>query len=235
MPIYSVRPTIDTVLQQQSPNSNGNGAGLFTGIAVAARAVRSILHFDLGAMPRYATVDAATLTINCVSTNALIDIEGAVHRLTQPAWSETLATWNNYDTAAPWVTPGGDYDDSAYVQWLQPTQNGVVAITGMLALVLDALAARDGQLHIILKQTDETTIYKTYGYTDREYDPTYPVLSITYTASPPQRPAREGPHRQRGMIDTPSRPGRAAAADRPGGAARPARPHSSQLTAHGSQ
>ena len=220
MPTLTLWPSKDLWIRDDYPTTNQNGYGLTTGMATGPYKHRTLLHYDLASMPAYAALTAAKIRMNCLSAG-LLDIEGRVHRLTQTAWVEAAATWNTYDGSNAWATAGGDYAANPNVQWYQPSSGGLFDITGMLTLVQDALANRASQLHVLLKQTDETFVAGTYYYGDREagamFGETYvPRLMVDYTAAATQLPVAEP--------KTTSESAGAARPASPAGAARPASP-----------
>ncbi len=70
---------------------------------------RALLHFDLGGIHPSATVTSATLELDLQGIGSGGTASVDVHRILTP-WDESLATWNEASTGAPWATPGGDYD-----------------------------------------------------------------------------------------------------------------------------
>lgn len=123
----TLQPVADATLYEQAAGNLANGAGdhLFAGTTVAPDARRSVLRFDLAAVPPGSTVDAVELALNMSRTIAATE-DVSLHRVTT-GWSEgasiapgeegqgtaSLAgdvTWlhTSYDTAF-WTTPGGDF------------------------------------------------------------------------------------------------------------------------------
>jgi autotransporter-associated beta strand protein len=90
-------------------NNDGNGGD----IGVYQARDRSLLRFDLSALPTGSTLSAASLTLTVSGTFG--GNPGGesmnIHRLTQ-SWTEGGVTWNHYDGTNTWASAGGDYDAS---------------------------------------------------------------------------------------------------------------------------
>ncbi len=127
-------PIADTTLYEDA-TSYGTGASdfLFVGPIASGSPRRSLLRFDLSALPPGATITAASLTfvVNRVGFSASLEDEGRLHRL-QADWGEGStsagtggggdlasaadATWSHRYWGSPpgapgpvWTTPGGDF------------------------------------------------------------------------------------------------------------------------------
>jgi hypothetical protein len=116
-------------------------------------AQRPLLRFTLGA-PSNATVLTCTLSVQADMVQA--PLPGHVLRVTQSGWTETGATWNRYDGTTPWTTPGGDVDAASGIPFPPPAAAGPFAFPDLTALCQDALAARGGQLDLLIRQDMET-------------------------------------------------------------------------------
>ena len=140
---------------------------------------RSLLHYDLAGFPGGLTPIAAFL--DGVSTLELTPTLPCLgKRLTTTTWGETTATWNTSDGSAAWSPPNavspqtGPYSDVGAVAINLP--NGALlgnynpfSVPGFWGLVLDAIANRGGQLHLIIMVPDETDIYAGRPeFTDKE-------------------------------------------------------------------
>ena len=105
-----LRPVADSRIfnADWGQNTNdGNGGD----IGVYQARDRSLLRFDLSALPTGSTLSAASLTLTVSGTFG--GNPGGesmnVHRLTQ-SWTEGGVTWNRYDGTNTWASAGGDYD-----------------------------------------------------------------------------------------------------------------------------
>ena len=100
----------DTNLSQYYPNNNyATSQYLYaTLLSNSGKSLRPMLQFDVSAVQ--SQVNSATLRIYSRGSNATV----YACRMTNPAWSETKATWNNFDKDVPtaWTTAGGDFDNS---------------------------------------------------------------------------------------------------------------------------
>jgi hypothetical protein len=128
----------------------------------ASNSQRGLLRFDLTGIPANATVASCTLDLNVVTLNEAGP--GKVYRVKQPAWSEADATWNTFDGATPWTTPGA-YDPTEAssdvvvtaspdgpIPYAAPERTGTFVLPDLTALCQDALANRAGDLNLLLKQ-----------------------------------------------------------------------------------
>ncbi len=68
---------------------------------------RTLLQFDLSAVPPTVSVQTATLELYLKNHGSTDVVEA--HRVLRD-WTEMGATWNDYDGVNPWDSPGGDYD-----------------------------------------------------------------------------------------------------------------------------
>ncbi len=99
---------LDTNIRAAQANLNFG-----TDVTMSAQAgqQRSLLQFDLSAIPATSVIQSAQLSL--YRTNSGANTVTA-YRLTRP-WSEGTATWNNYDGVHPWATAGGDFDPASGV------------------------------------------------------------------------------------------------------------------------
>src|SRR5262249_15369436 len=118
-------------------------------------AQRPLLRFTLGSAPEGSTVLACTLTLQADVVDA--PLPGHVWRVTQPGWAETGGTWNPFGATTAWDTPGGDVDAPSGIAFTPPPAPGSFAFPDLTALCSDAIAARGGQLDLLIRQDSETT------------------------------------------------------------------------------
>lgn len=184
------------MLDQNEPTLNNNTAGLSTGVSFASKLRRSVLHFDISDLPAGATINSAYMEINCISAS-FIALEGSVHRLTQPGWVETEASWDDYASGVSWGAAGGDFDVVAEATFTQPLSNGVVQTGDITDLITDAITSRSSQLHVLIKQNNEFTTGGFYTYSDREFEDVfggiYPRIVVDYTVESSGQRAGEIP------------------------------------------
>lgn len=120
--------TKDNTLFESTTGAESNGAGefLFVGRSLQADARRTVLAFDVSAIPPGAHVESATLTLH-MSRTIVGTVDIAAHRL-QRDWGQGLsdatgregagaaaqagdATWlHNFFNTSQWTTAGGDFD-----------------------------------------------------------------------------------------------------------------------------
>jgi FG-GAP-like repeat len=146
---------IDTYLTSPA-NPDGNWGNLpraWLGMD-EQNAQRPLLRFMLGRAPAGATVLGCTLTVHAAGVEA--PLPGHVWRVTQPAWTEKGATWKRYDDTTPWTTPGGEVDAKSGIAFAPPVAPGAFAFPDLKVLCQDAIAARGGQLDLLIRQDAET-------------------------------------------------------------------------------
>jgi FG-GAP-like repeat len=117
-------------------------------------AQRPLLRFKLGGAPAGAAVVGCTLTVQAATVEA--PLPGHVWRVTQPAWTQKEATWKRYNGTTAWSTPGGDVDAKSGTAFAPPAAPGAFAFPDLKALCQDAIAARGGQLDLLVRQDNET-------------------------------------------------------------------------------
>lgn len=109
-PTATLTAVEDTTITEKSPDTPQGGDAQLqigtTGPAAGYKSSRSLLRFELTAIPTNATVTRATLTVNLEQvapgvTNLWVNL----HRVVRP-WSEAFATWSNRLAATPWSVPG---------------------------------------------------------------------------------------------------------------------------------
>jgi len=158
----SLAPTADTGIFSGAPDSTlGTLNQVFVGND-ASNSQRALLRFDLTGIPANAIVTACTLDLNVVTLNEAGP--GKVYRVKQPAWTEAGATWNSFDGVTPWTT-AGTYDPTEAssdvvvtagpdgpIPYAAPERTGAFLLPDLTALCQDAVANRDGDLNLFLKQ-----------------------------------------------------------------------------------
>lgn len=94
---------------QTGGNDQELGVGLYKDTK-QTNVIRSLLKFDVSAVPKNAIVTNADLNLwmSSVSNETLIDVEA--YQITQ-SWNEALASWNNRSSSL-WSVKGGDYAKS---------------------------------------------------------------------------------------------------------------------------
>lgn len=106
----------DCFIRDTDPNTSGT-SGLYTGESNAGAVVqRSILEFDLSAIPAGSTINSASLKLDLVSNQADNARDHQVYRVKRDTLKGS-STWNTYDGSNSWQTAGGtganDYDSTS--------------------------------------------------------------------------------------------------------------------------
>ncbi|MCP4334722.1 MAG: DNRLRE domain-containing protein [Gammaproteobacteria bacterium] len=103
----------DAEIFEQSPNNNyGSSAETWVSSA-ASDTTRSLLRFNMGALPTGARILSANLSLKRW-TGLGSDQPVSAHRI-RNSWSEDSVTWNQRETGTNWDTAGGDFDNRAVV------------------------------------------------------------------------------------------------------------------------
>jgi hypothetical protein len=149
----TLTPIADTTLYGESGDL-GNGAGehLFAGVTGRGNERRTLLRFDLSAIPASATLTRVRLTLTVDRTQAG-PLGFGLHRVST-AWSEGVedasgqegrgapnpsgATWTRASLSSTWGAPGGDFEAAA-------SGSAIVDISGTQAVWEGAGLLADAQ------------------------------------------------------------------------------------------
>lgn len=129
----------DTILDSGTPDANyGAAADLFLQTSEAGSVIftrRSVVGFDLAVLPPNSTVKGAFfgMAITGLAPGLLSGgpppgraIE--LHRLLQPAWTQSGASWNSYNGLASWISSGGDF--SPTIASSMPLSTAIITLGG---------------------------------------------------------------------------------------------------------
>lgn len=182
--------TTDSIIRSGFPTQVG---GLDTEIGVGranANVVRSLLQFDLSAIPKASEVLSADLNLYLSSTNGTGPIDVSVHRMSK-SWNESAANWTNRTSTDKWLTPGGEYSTNVLDR-----VNGITTIPTSLderlvkwkiplGTVQDWVSIPSRNLGFLLKSVDENQpIYKKFYSKESAVGNQYkPKLVVTYKTS----------------------------------------------------
>jgi hypothetical protein len=107
----TVRPTADCTIYSGAPTDNsrcGKGSNDTIGNDGSSFLYRTMLSFGALELPAGSTVRSATLTLHVLG--AFGQTATFAFQLARP-FTAGAATWDSYDGADPWTTPGGDFDE----------------------------------------------------------------------------------------------------------------------------
>ena len=168
----------DAEIWEQQPNNNyGNAAETWVSSASNDK-TRSLLHFNMNAIPVGAKIQSATLSLLRQSGSGANQPVSA-HRILNP-WSEDSVTWNSRESGTSWDIAGSDFENMAVVttpvgpanqryEWnIKPLVQGWVdgSFQNYGVVLTAAIAGMPGERF----------------YTSDDSDPTrHPSLTITYT------------------------------------------------------
>ncbi len=98
----------DAEIWDQQPNNNYGDSGETWVSSGSNDTTRSLLRFNMGAIPSGAKILEATLSLERQSGSGA-DQPVSAHRIANP-WSEDSVTWNSRESGTSWDTAGGDFD-----------------------------------------------------------------------------------------------------------------------------
>jgi hypothetical protein len=118
-PVITLTATADSYILIDNPNDNNGTKTMLETKPDSSNPRRSLIQFDLGAIPVNSFITCASLLLDQVTTSDNTQTV-SIHRVTN-SWLEgngstTGVTWNDRDVAGsgiPWTSPGGDYDLTA--------------------------------------------------------------------------------------------------------------------------
>jgi len=196
-------PTKDSQMRSNDGGdcANGQVAGLAVGVTCLKPpcfAVRSVMHFDLSAIPHGSQITNATLNLYVTSVQ---DPGGGsttmqATRSLQPLWAEEALIWESYSCDADptlsdeWCSHGGDFDAAQNMLSFSLATTGAHAVSGteLVALIDDAVARQGGQLHLLFKQDDESEdpwFLAQIGSRENTTASRRPSLDVTWVPGPP--------------------------------------------------
>ena len=165
---------------------------------IAGKLRRTLVQFDLSAVPAGSCVSAATMRLTLTSVQS-VSRTYAAHRVTQ-SWTEgnghSGVTWKSRDGTQAWTTPGGDFSGTATATTSTGTTNGVALQWDVTADVNAFLAGTAPNYGWLLKDNTEGSGGE-FRFASREsgatsqrprlaitYGPCLPTPSVTPTATP---------------------------------------------------
>jgi hypothetical protein len=159
----------DTFIRQ----SSGAGQGTNHKIEAWKKAgdeARTLLQVDLSSLPAGAHVVSAVLQIEAETVHLSgPSAQLAAHRITR-AWSETNATWSNYDVVLvlgqPWTTAGGDFDPVAAASVSLPDETKGWKSFDLTVLVQQWLAGTYPNYGVLLKANSSVDDFKLFSSDD---------------------------------------------------------------------
>ena len=180
----------DTEVNSPSPDANqGTFTRIYTG-RLGANIYRTIHKFDFSSdIAAGSTIDSTTLSLYVDDAVSLPELDTyAACKLTQTAWVEAEATWNNYLTTPDpiaWATSGGDFVEA------NPAKNTAIGVVtdarwelSIDAIVQDALDNVSGVAHILVKADNEGASGSFMWLRSNEHatEADRPKLTIDYTS-----------------------------------------------------
>jgi hypothetical protein len=178
----------DTYLDNNQFSTNfGSASPLQIGTLTEGKTLavcRTLLEFDLLAIPSGATINSATLTLTNTAAGAILVSNGfKLLRLTRQDWTEAGATWTAYKPGSGWTTPGGDTDatNSTTVSLGSATDN--LVFTSIVPLITDAIANWSGLLQLLVRRVTEpgTQDFGAFYSSEDGTPANRPTLVVAYT------------------------------------------------------
>src|SRR3989304_2512638 len=101
MTIVTLYPTADAELVQGAPTTNYGTATVVYICPTTGNLIRNLLKFNISSIPVDATINSATLRVNCDGVYQLVggvtDVQA--RKIADDTWTELGVTWNNQPTA----------------------------------------------------------------------------------------------------------------------------------------
>ena len=142
---------------------------------------RYLLRFALTGLPSGTVIVGASLTLSTNIASASVGQQFSAYRLTQPGWTALGVTWNVYDGAQAWQTPGGDYVASGAASFVPSTSGDDLVFAGLASLVTDAMDNQDGMLNLLVVGPESSGTSYVAVFTAEETDPqNRPRLVVEY-------------------------------------------------------
>ncbi|MCP4407748.1 MAG: DNRLRE domain-containing protein [Gammaproteobacteria bacterium] len=169
---------IDAEIWEQSPNDNYGDAAETWVSSDGNDTTRSLLHFNIGAIPAGARILGATLFLHRQSGSGA-DQPVAAHRIMNP-WSEDSVTWNRRESGTNWDTAGGDFDNTVVVTTLVGPVNQRYEwnITPLVQGWVDGSYPNYG---VALTAAIDGMLGEQFFTSDHTDPSKWPSLTITYT------------------------------------------------------
>lgn len=191
--IVTQTASVDTGLRVGAPTTNFEAEeGLTQGDYVSpSSAYRSLIQFDVSAIPNDATVNSAVLKLQ----NRDVGVNNGdgvvnVYRVTG-AWNESQATWNERLTGAAWTAAGGDYAAGSYATaTLHPYQTAgaevyQISVTTLVQQWVAGTYVNNGML--LISDSENANQFKLFAFESTESSVSgavLPQLVIDYTPVP---------------------------------------------------
>ncbi|MDY0165364.1 MAG: DNRLRE domain-containing protein [Thermoguttaceae bacterium] len=173
-------------------DNQGTISTMAVGRVSTTAAIRSVLGWDLSAIPEGSTITGASLTLNSSTVSGQLSNIGTIElrSLTNAvAMIENEVTWDLIRTGTDWDTPGGDYDSSVLLGMITPAENAtfVMSTDELVGAVQSALDGK-GVLEMILLAPDAealgTVNFLRFHSDDASTLALRPLLTVTYIPEP---------------------------------------------------
>lgn len=177
-----------SIIAEHATTNYGGDVNLYVGESNdTALKTRSLLKFNLSAIPSNATVTTAILNLYLVSEKSSNVTSITVHRLLKN-WTESNVTWNKYDGTNNWTTAGGFNAADCETANIGSVSLSATESAGWKTITLTAAEVKewiDGTLDnygMLLKTDAEANDRYLFHSSNYSSDPTLrPYLTITYT------------------------------------------------------
>jgi hypothetical protein len=172
----------DSYIQQNLATTNyGSATDMYTYPWTGVPANRrSMVRFDLSAIPNGSTITSATLKLTETGTQGSARTL-AVHRLTKN-WTNAGVTWNKYDGVTDWTAAGGDYAAATAtnaITWTASYKTDTWDVTTDVDNFVNNATANYGWL-VKDNSEDDSQQFWMYGTVDNVTSANRPVLTVVY-------------------------------------------------------
>jgi len=170
--VTGLPPSDDTYIDAGKPDAINGAQNTFEVRPDNGADRRGLVRFDLSSIPGNAIITSANLYLY-ERSNKTGQIT-YIYRV-QTGWSETSATWNT-----PWLTPGGDFDNTVAYNNFIPDQKNCLASLDITNLVQAWVNGTYANYGVLLYSTGPNHII---SYTSKEDNNVqeHPRLGVSYT------------------------------------------------------
>ncbi len=189
--LLSMPPVADSAMYSSGSYASanlGDQLGHFLGSTTFVKGLmhcRYIARFDLSGVPPRSAILAVRLTITKLGGAYPNGTIFRAHRVARHDWTELGVTWNRYNGADDWTTPGGDFDPSLMAETSIDQADSKLVFPNLASLATDAILFRDGLLDLLVLGREQSGgEYLSIDSANAEEPERWPELEIEYVLPP---------------------------------------------------